>query len=263
MLNKSTKYMMRFSFLHAFWVFLSGFLLSCSPWSSSQPHRPNIIIFSIEGLNFDKLSCGEPFENPGGFEELCANAVRFTHFYSPSTTSQSTMASLLTGLTPTEHRVLDNGAMGIAETIQTLPEKAVAAGYSTGFFSGGPPLLCKSGLQQGFELCDDEFLTSDNNIYRPVHTNLSRAKRGFRINKGRFCKHICSRHPVLQPDHHHPEGKERAKGIDSQVDEIDESLGAFPVAQTRKILEQHHRICHGSERRKPCAALLHVARKRV
>jgi hypothetical protein len=210
-----------------FLILASGLLLNCTLWERSQNSRPNIIILSIEGLNFDKLSCGEPFETPGGFEDLCLNGVRFTHFFSPSTTSQTTMASLLTASAPAEHRALDNGSLSVSESAQTVPEKALIAGYGTGFVSGGPPILCKSGLQQGFELCDDEFLTSDK-IYRPIADNLERAKSWIHEQQTPFFLNIYI------PDAQFYEqitvtqdGKERAKSLDSQLDEVDESLGLF------------------------------------
>ncbi|MCB9073294.1 MAG: sulfatase-like hydrolase/transferase [Bdellovibrionaceae bacterium] len=221
--------MMHISFLRKNLLFFGmGLLLgSCSAWEQEPQAPPNIILFSIEGLHFDRLSCGEAFEVPGGFQELCLNGVRFTHFYSPSTTSQTTMASLLTGSSPSVHRALDNGASAVEEIVQTLPEKAVAAGYSTGFISGGPPILCKSGLQQGFELCDDEFLTSDK-IYRPVIDNIEKAQHWIQEQTSPFFINIYA--PDTQFYNQTTmtqEGKERARGLDSQIDAIDESLGLF------------------------------------
>src|SRR6185437_16469931 len=38
---------------------------------------------------------------------------------------------------------------------ETLAEVALGKGYATSFFSGGPPIWRKSGLNQGFETFDD------------------------------------------------------------------------------------------------------------
>jgi hypothetical protein len=221
--------MMHASFYLRFLTLLGALFASvgCSFFGQKHQGRPNIIILSIEGLNFDKMSCGDPMESSGGFSQLCSNSFRFTHFYSPSTMSQVAMASLLTGMNPVEHKVLDNGNTFIPEAVQTLPEKALAAGYRTAFFTGGPPILCKSGLQQGFENCDDDFLTSES-IFRPVQFNLDRAKNWIKEQEGPFFLNLFSpdtqfytQTTVAQ------DGKERSKTMDSQIDEIDESLGLF------------------------------------
>lgn len=173
------------------------------------------------------MNCGQPLEGSDGFSELCQESLRFTHFFAPSSLSQPTIASLLTGTEPAEHRVFDNGSTFISEATVTLAEKALVAGYNTAFFSGGAPVLCKSGVQQGFEVCDDEFLSTESS-FRPVQTNFERAQAWIGDQENPFLIHIYS------PDtqfYNTPtftvEGKERARTFDSQVDEIDESLGLF------------------------------------
>ncbi len=220
--------MMHASFYRHF-LLLTGsiFLSSCTFWEHPNEGKPNIIIISVEGLNFDRLSCSDPMEQAGGFAQLCSSGLRFTHFFSPSTLSQPTMTSLLTGSTLAQHKVVDNGSVSIPETTQTLPEKALTVGYRTAFLTGGPPLLCKSGLQQGFELCDDEFLTSDS-TFRPIRTNFERAKSWISEQEGPFLLNLYV--PDTQFYNQttvNEEGKERARTFDSQVDEIDETLGKF------------------------------------
>lgn len=220
--------MMHISFYRLILCFI--FLLlssSCSFLKQQGDDRPNIIVFSIEGVNFDKMSCEDSSESSNGFRQLCLSGLRFTHFFSPSTLSQASMASFLAAMGPSEHRVFDNGASFLSETVFTLPEKAVTAGYKTAFFSGGPPLLCKSGLQQGIEVCDDEFLSSDS-LFRPVHLNLERAKAWIQEQEGPFFLNLYA--PDTQFYNQitiNEDGKERAKTFDSQVDEIDESLRLF------------------------------------
>lgn len=220
--------MMHTSFYRQFLLVITLlFLGGCTLWEHPNEGKPNIIIISVEGLNFDRLSCSDPMEQTGGFAQLCSSGLRFTHFFSPSTLSQPTMVSLLTGSTLAQHKVIDNGSLSLPETTQTLPEKALTAGYTTAFLTGGPPLLCKSGIQQGFEVCDDEFLTSDS-MFRPIRNNLERAKTWIMEQQGPFLLNLYV--PDTQFYNQttvNEEGKERAKTFDSQVDEIDETLGRF------------------------------------
>lgn len=201
--------------------------------------KPNIILISIEGLNFEKMNCGQPMESGGGFARLCAESLRFTHFFAPSSLSQPTIASLFTGLTPAEHRLLDNGSTSLSEATFTLAEKALGVGYNTGFFSGGAPVLCKSGLQQGFEVCDDEFLSAESS-FRPVGVNFERAQSWITEQENPFLIHLYAADTQF---YNVPtftiEGKERARTFESQVDEIDESLGIFIQWLEKKKLWQN------------------------
>lgn len=106
-----------------------------------------------------------------GFQVFCEEAVRFTHAFTPSVMSQSAMASIMTGLYPHEHKVLNNGGDFLSSEFTTLSERAVEVGMRTGFFSGGAPIWRKSGLSQGFELFEDNISIGLGRLYRPVVEN--------------------------------------------------------------------------------------------
>jgi hypothetical protein len=133
--------------------------------------RPSILVVAVEGLGFDSLGCDSEQNDDGGYEglrALCGEAVRFSHAFSPSTMSQASMASLLTGLYPVDHGVRNNGGDFLSARFQTLGEAALGRGYHTLFVSGGPPLWRKSGLAQGFEIFDDVVDVTPGLYYRPA-----------------------------------------------------------------------------------------------
>lgn len=103
-----------------------------------------------------------------GIKAFCEDGIRFSHAYTTSTLSQAAMASLLTGLYPIEHGLRHNGNQSLSAKWQTVAEAAAYNGYQTSFFSGGPPLLRKSGLSQGFEVFDDHFKREEAVHYRPA-----------------------------------------------------------------------------------------------
>lgn len=76
------------------------------------------------------------------------------------------MASLLTGLYPVETQVHDNEDDFLSNQITTVAELAHQAGYHTSFFSGGGSILRNSGLQQGFEVFEDNIHISNKSFFR-------------------------------------------------------------------------------------------------
>lgn len=127
--------------------------------------RPSVLVIAVENLAFDSFSC-ESDEVLPGFDIFCEEAIRFTHAFTPSTMSQSALASVFTASHPSKHGVHDNGSDYLSGRFRTLAEVAVEKGYRTAFVSGGPPIFKKSGLGQGFEWFDDSFDLSWNHYYR-------------------------------------------------------------------------------------------------
>jgi hypothetical protein len=202
-------------------------LSGCSPWGSRSQDKPPIFIIAVESLSFENTSCFDETGEPDGFQELCDSALRFTHFYTPSTMSQSSLASLLTGLDAAEHKVFHNGNDGIAPPVVTLAEKALLAGYRTAFFSGGPPFLAKSGFQQGYETFDDDFDRSSD-AYTAASVLLARTLSWIAQGPQPTLTTVFladMQFPFVQT--YTDEKKEREKSVTAQRQEIAESLGEF------------------------------------
>lgn len=155
----------RFSIVCIAW---SLFFQSGCSWNPS--HRPSVLVIAVDSLSVNDLPCGPLEDNVPykGFKTFCTDAVRFTHAFAPSTLSQSSLASLLTGMYPIEHHVLHNGGVFIPATIKTVAEAALEQGYSTAFFSGGPPIFRKAAINQGFEVFNDRYLLAPKKLYRPA-----------------------------------------------------------------------------------------------
>lgn len=151
-------------------IFAILFLLAISPvqLSCQSSTKPSILIIAADDLSVFDLLCNEEETNSiqSGFEILCNESVRFTHAFNTSPMSVPTLASILTGLYPFQHKVHNNGAPGLLPEFATVAEKAFEANYRTAFFSGGPPVWRKSGLNQGFELFDDTVAPSRQTLYR-------------------------------------------------------------------------------------------------
>ena len=64
---------------------------------------------------------------------------------------------MLTGLYPIRHTVRDNGFLPLPASAQTVAEIAQDAGLRTAAFVGASVLSSSFGLDQGFDVYDDDF----------------------------------------------------------------------------------------------------------
>ncbi len=157
-------------------IFVLSLLLGLTHCTFKSSQQPSILLIAVEGLGFDLVACGsEQMLSPemSGFNIFCDEAVRFTHSFTPSTMSQSALASLLSARYPHEHQVWHNGPQFLSAQIKTVTEEAVEIGHRTAFFSGGAPIWRKSGLSQGFEVFEDNLKISFERLYRPASQNIN------------------------------------------------------------------------------------------
>lgn len=217
-------------------VFLWLLVAAGCTWKGSP--QPSVLVILVENLRFGAFSCGEGRESsrPAGLHAFCDEAVRFTHAYTPSMMSQATVASLLTGKYPFEHFVRHNGAQMLSGKEETFAESALAKGYRTAFFSGGPPLWRRSGLSQGFEVFDDNIGLNLRSIYRPspqlakqylswLETEVAREKTAAFL--------FFSDLQFIDAATTNELGEVRESSLRSQLDAVDESLNLL-IREMRK-----------------------------
>ncbi len=203
--------------------------------------KSSVIIIAVEGLGFDRINCEKELfvESKSGFDSLCKESIRFSHAFSVSPMSQPSVASILTGRSPRSHGVLDNGKNFLSRSHKTIAEVAIDKGYRTSFFSGGPPILRKSGFDQGFELFEDNINILLNQPYRPVKKTIGLLKNWISglSNSQVFFSFVYL--PDLQFNTFttkDDKGALRKRSIGSQVTEIDESINELFVFLRNKNL---------------------------
>lgn len=119
--------------------------------------RPDILLISIDTLRADRLGCyGRADAHTPTIDRLAAEGAAFEHAWTPVPITLPAHATMLTGLLPPRHGVRDNGSFRLPDTHATLAESLRAAGYRTGAFVGGFPLVAAGGLARGFDVYDDE-----------------------------------------------------------------------------------------------------------
>lgn len=145
-------------------VLLCLALVNCS---AGYPRgEGSLLILTVPSFRTDDLSCSQDSLTPN-IAKICNEGVRFTHAYTPSTLSNPALASLLTGLYPSEHGVRDNGPSIYKDGVKSLSQFGKEQKMVTIFVSGGVPALRKAAISKGFDDFDDSVRTHWD-FYRPA-----------------------------------------------------------------------------------------------
>ncbi len=142
-------------------MFLCG--LALSPGVAVSPAQPtaarsDIFLVTIDTLRADHVHCYgyQRIETPT-LDGLAREGIRFANAFTPSPITNSSHASILTGLLPSAHGVTDFGAA--LDPIHTTGAQALAEhGYRTAAFIGAVVLdsgILAPGLDRGFSFYDN------------------------------------------------------------------------------------------------------------
>jgi choline-sulfatase len=114
--------------------------------------RVNVVLVTIDTLRADRVG---PALTPS-IEALAHRGTRFTNTRSSAPLTLPAHVSLMTSLLPPRHGVRLNGVQRLREETPTLGRVLQSAGYRTGAFVGAYVLDSRFGLDQGFDVYDDE-----------------------------------------------------------------------------------------------------------
>lgn len=125
--------------------------------------RPNIILFSIDTLRADHLSCyGYNKPTSPFIDQFAKDSVLFSRAISQAPTTATSHMSIFTALTPAVHGIKnirpDGTYRPLDESIVTLAEVLKDTGYLTIGIHGGAQVDGSIGFAQGFDEYSDDFL---------------------------------------------------------------------------------------------------------
>ena len=143
------------------WVLVLGLLLpaaSLALWAGLRRSEAHVVLISIDTLRRDHLpTYGYARPTAPRIDGLAREAVVFDQDIATHTNTAPSHASMLTGLYPPTHGILQNGDLLRAE-VPTLPEMLKAAGFRSGGFVSGWTLKGDfTGLNRGFDRYQDRF----------------------------------------------------------------------------------------------------------
>ena len=120
--------------------------------------RENVFLITIDTLRSDHVGCyGYARVQTPAMDQLAKRSIRFAQAFTPSPITNTSHASILTGLLPSSHGVSDFGVPLTADRF-TLAELLEKRGYQTAAFIGSVILDSKTlapGLDRGFEFYDN------------------------------------------------------------------------------------------------------------
>lgn len=133
-------------------VFQAAAVLACAfapagrpPAAMQRIARPNVVLVIFDTTRADR------FFGPHGATRLNRlPGTAFTDTWAQAPSTSSAVATLFTGLLPTQHGVFDGGG-ALARSVPTLAEQFRAAGYTTVHVTGNPNSGPLYGLDRGFQ----------------------------------------------------------------------------------------------------------------
>ncbi len=136
-------------------------LLLCTACESRpRSAKPNVVLITIDTLRADHL---QPYGNTKlrtpAISRLAAEGILFENAFTDTPWTLPSLASVMTGVYPSEHRVRTWNDP-LASEHETLSEILDKHGYDTAAIVGSYPLDRYFGLAQGFHHYDDEMTTA-------------------------------------------------------------------------------------------------------
>jgi len=129
----------------------------------------NVLLITLDTTRADRLGCYGygPGETPA-LDALAARGTLFEHAYSQVPLTLPSHASILTGRYPREHGIRNNNRGALAPEVPTVAEVFKEKGYRTGAFIASYVLDSHYGLNQGFDVYNDEMTTARMDV-QPGH----------------------------------------------------------------------------------------------
>ena len=119
---------------------------------------PDVILITIDTLRADHVACyGYKQIRTPAIDSLAKDGIRFSQAFTPTPITNTSHATILTGLLPSSHGVTDFG-VPLVTTHPTWAELLSRRGYHSAAFIGAVILDSKSlapGLDRGFDFYDN------------------------------------------------------------------------------------------------------------
>src|SRR5438093_5515506 len=153
-------------------------LVGCSRTQTAlqtKVRNRNVLFITLDTARADHLSCYNagttPASNRGArtprLDALAGRGSRFSHATSQVPLTLPSHACIFTGTYPEVHQLRDMGGFVLSPKHVTLAAMARNAGFNTAVFVGSKAVGRQFGLQQGFEVYDDQMGSQDQEAKLP------------------------------------------------------------------------------------------------
>lgn len=121
----------------------------------------SVVMVTLDTTRADRFGCyGSTAGLTPFIDSLAERGVVFENAQSVAPVTLPSHTSMMTGLYPIKHEVRNNGMFVLDDSIETLAEVFSANGYATGAFISAQVLVSRYGLDQGFDVYDDDLSQS-------------------------------------------------------------------------------------------------------
>lgn len=139
-------------------LYVLGALCAAASSVPTKTPPPDIFLITIDTLRADHVHCyGYTNGATPALDALAKDGLRFTQAFTPSPITNTSHASILTGLLPGSHGVTDF-AVPLSTAHPTVAELLKAQGFHTGAFIGAVILDSRTlapGFDRGFDFYDN------------------------------------------------------------------------------------------------------------
>ncbi len=204
----------------------------------------NILLITVDTLRYDRLSIYDSrYVRTPNIDRLGQRSFVFKRAFTHNPCTLPAHTNILTGTTALYHGISDNSGFHLESRFLTFAEYAKQSGYSTGAFIGAFPLDSRFGLNQGFDVYDDNYGTHNQLelffVERSADKVIAPAIKWISSQRGKWFTwiHIFDPHqPYLPPA---PFRKEYASDpYSGEVAYVDSCLKTlFDFLESRKALE--------------------------
>lgn len=126
----------------------------------------NVLLITLDTTRADHLGCyGYAGARTPVLDGLAAEGIRFDDAVTTTPSTLPSHATILTGLFPPNHGVRNNGQYRLADEQTTLAEVVRNEGYETAAFTSAFVLDSRFGLDQGFDVYDDNIGEADSMVF--------------------------------------------------------------------------------------------------
>jgi choline-sulfatase len=139
-------------------VFFLWLPVAASAGTPSPAKSPDVLLITIDTLRADHVHCyGDEHIQTPALDALAHDGIRFANAFTPSPITNTSHASILTGLLPGSHAVTDF-AVPLSPSHATIAELLKRQSYHTAAFIGAVILDSKTlapGFDRGFDYYDN------------------------------------------------------------------------------------------------------------
>ncbi len=187
------------------------FVIACAPKESPQPSTTppsDIILITIDTWRADAAGfAGNSDVKTPYLDSLAARGIVFTNAHAHNVITLPSHTNILTGLNPYQHGVRENAGFVLDKKYTTVAETLRENGYATGAFVAAFPLDARFGLNQGFDVYDDNYGKGRASIdfsmlERPADAVLQAAGQWWQSSAGRkrfLWVHVYDPHAPYAP----------------------------------------------------------------